>query len=225
MAKGTFYAGLVMVITSASVAANQHNDKALVKEFLEKAFVVQAENRAQLDNVQIRINEIDFNSMLTMPAVTDPAARSRSLAELSRHRALLLERDAVLAGMVTKTQEMIAGMPEGEMRRGALEGAQSSKNQMADLFKELAPAQLALNSSVEELLKYMNSLGNRVTTSPDGQPLFQTQQELDKFRQLATVIDETSLQLNQAVEIFEQKRQAMVRQAEQQQRDAQRLTN
>jgi len=208
-AMGTFIVGLLLVITSISVAANKNAAQTEMKAYLQKAVAMQGENKAKLENIIGRIAAINMATVLTMDAVYNKNQRALAQAKLVQFKTLVSERRAQITSGIAQAETLVSSLPEGDMRRGGYAGLENSKKQMAALFGELDVVQLSYAESIESLFSFAGTQDGKMQATSDGRILFSDPAALSQFQALIKKIEEQEILYVAASERAQKKAQEM----------------
>lgn len=191
------------------VAATSDADKAVA---VLNAMKVRAKQFAEESGVIDRkFNAVDLSTVLVAQNIVSKAGIDASRKKLSAYKAAIADRDAMLKKHFVLSEQIIrnSGMSEREVNDG-LAGLNSSKGPISQNYADLTRTQLASVNATEAVLNFAQKSLGRITVQ-DGQPMFQTQPELDEYRRLIQVLTDSAA----AEDVVTQRVQAQMQKSKQ----------
>lgn len=170
-----------------------------------------AEESAAIDR---KFNAVDQGTVLEAQSLVSKASLEASRKNLNSYKSAIAERDAMLKKHFVLSEQIIRGsaLSESEVNEG-LAGLNSSKGTVQKNYADLTTAQLASVKATENILDFAQRGLGRITVQ-NGQPMFQTQSELEEYQKLVQVLTDaaaTETTLTQKVQAQAQKsKQALV---------------
>jgi hypothetical protein len=148
-----------------------------------------AEESAAIDR---KFNTVDLSTVLAAQNLVTKAGLDASLKKLNSYKGAIAERDAMLKKHFTLSEQIIrgSGLSEREVNEG-LAGLNSSKGTVQKNYADLTTAQMASVKAIEDILDFAQKSLGRITVQ-NGQPMFQTQPELDEYRRLIQVLTDAA---------------------------------
>lgn len=171
-------------------AATSYADKTVAFLGLMKVRAKQfAEESAAIDR---KFNAVDLANVLVAQNLVSKASLDASRKQLNSYKAAIAERDAMLKKHYTLSEQIIrgSGLSEREVSEG-LAGLNSSKGSIQKNYSDLTTAQMASVKATEDILDFVQKGLGRITVQ-NGQPMFQTQPELDEYRRLLQVLTDAA---------------------------------
>ncbi len=170
-----------------------------------------AEESAALDR---KFNSVDLSTILVPQNLISKDAIEASRQKLNTYKSLVAERDQMMSRHLALSEGIIRGSGLSESGvRDAMAGFNSSKESTVRTYADLAAAQLASVKASEDILNFAQRELGRITVQ-DGQPLFQSQPQLDEYQRLVQVllsVGETEAKVTERVTALMQKnKQALV---------------
>jgi hypothetical protein len=179
--------------------------KARAKKFAEDSGVIDR-----------KFNTVDLSTVLMAQNLVSKPSIEASRKKLNSYKAIIGERDAMLKQHFALSEQIIrgSGLSEREVNEG-MAGLNSSRGTVTQNYSDLTIAQLGSVTATEDLLNFAQRGLGRITVQ-NGQPMFQTQRELDDYQRLIQVLTEaaaTETAITQKVTAQAQKsKQAIVEQ-------------
>ena len=139
-----------------------------------------------------KFNAIDFSTVLAAQNLVSKPSLEASQKKLNSYKATIAERDAMLKRHFALSEQIIrgAGLSEREVNDG-LAGLNSSKGTVMQNYTDLTRAQLASVNATEDILSFaQRGLGHIYVKN--GQPMFQTQPELDEYRRVMQILTDAA---------------------------------
>lgn len=139
-----------------------------------------------------KFNAIDVTTFLTAQNLTTKAGLDATRKKLNAFGAAVAERDAALANHIKLTEQIIrnSGLPDHEIAAG-MRGLNDNKTITQKAYADLSAAQLTSLKATVAILDFARQRLGRITVE-NGQPMFQTQPELDDYRRLFQVLTEAA---------------------------------
>lgn len=173
-------------IAQHATAGTSDADKAVGVLNAMKARAKQfAEESAEIDR---RFNAIDLSSVLVAQNLVSKLSIDSSRKKLNAYKAAIADRDAMLKNHFVLSEQIIrnSGMNQRDVSDG-MAGLNSNKGPITQNYADLTTAQLASVTAIEGILNFAERNLGRITDQ-GGQAMFQTQAELDEYRQLFQVL-------------------------------------
>ena len=206
-AQAVFIVGLLMLVTNLVVSYNSSRTDAAQREYLKTALIINAEGEAQLQALAAKFEAVNIAGALTMENFVYPDRRASAKATVAQYKALLFERKALIAERIAKGRQHLDSLPAGAGRERAEKSFKQGVADIKGIYDGMDAAQLAYVETVETLLTWADT--QRIQLSSDGQPLFETQAALDKFRALLGQLTEREAAFNASVQLAQTKQAAM----------------
>lgn len=148
-----------------------------------------AEESAAIDR---KFNAVDLSTVLAAQNLVNKASLDASRKKLNSYKAAIAERDAMLEKHFTLSEQLIrgSGLSEREVNDG-LAGLNSNKGTVQKSYADLTEAQMASVKATEDILDFAQKGLGRIAVQ-NGQPMFQTQSELDEYRRLFQVLTDAA---------------------------------
>jgi hypothetical protein len=136
-----------------------------------------------------KFSSIDLSGVLLPKNLTNKASIDASRRTLNSYKAVIAERDATLVNHFALTEKITrsSNLTEKEVREG-LAGLESGKALAVKNYGDLTRVQLATVAASEAILDFAEqNLGHMGVKN--GQPLFETQPQLDEYRRLVGILN------------------------------------
>ena len=148
-----------------------------------------AEESAAVDR---KFDAVDLSTVLSAESLISKPSLEASRKKLSSYKAAIAARDAMLTKHMALSEQIIrtSDLTEREVAQ-AMAGLNSSKDAVMRNYADLTAAQLATVKATEDILDFAQQGLGRITTE-NGQPMFQTQPELDEYQRLIQVLTEVA---------------------------------
>lgn len=148
-----------------------------------------AEESAAIDR---KFNSIDLGTVLLPQNLVSKKEIDASRAKLRTYAAAIADRDNMLKRHfdLSETNIKTAGLSESGLR-DALAGFNSGKESTTKTYADLTAAQLASVRASEEILNFAQRELGQISVQK-GQPLFQTQAQLDEYQRLGQALMDAS---------------------------------
>lgn len=148
-----------------------------------------AEESAAIDR---KFNAVELGTVLAVQNLVSKSSLDASRKTLNSYKAAIAERDAMLKKHFTLSEQIIrgSGLSEREVNEG-IAGLNSSKGTVQKNYADLTTAQLASVKATEDILDCAQRGLGRIAVQ-NGQPMFQTQPELDEYRRLIQVLTDAA---------------------------------
>lgn len=148
-----------------------------------------AEESAAIDR---RFNAVDLSTVLEASNLASKTGLDASRKKLNLYKAAIAERDEMLKKHYILSEKIIrgSGMSEREVNEG-MAGLNSRKGAITQNYADLSNAQLASVKATEDILNFAQRGQGRITVQ-SGQPMFQTQLELDEYQRLLQVLTDAA---------------------------------
>lgn len=197
------------VPVAQKVAATSEADRAV--GFLNAMKVRAKEFAEDSGTIDRKFNAIDLGTVLNTQNLVSKSGIEASRKKLNAYKAAISDRDAMLKKHFVISEQIIrnSGLTEREVNVG-LAGLNSNKGPITQNYADLTRTQLASVSATEDILNFAQRGLGRISVQ-DGQPLFQTQPELDEYRRLIQVLTDAAA----AEDVVTQKVQAQAQKSKQ----------
>lgn len=148
-----------------------------------------AEESAAVDR---KFDAVDLSTVLAAESLVSKPSLEASRKKLNSYKAAIAARDAMLTKHMALSEQIIrtSDLTEREVAQ-AMAGLNSSKDTVMRNYADLTAAQLATVKATEDILDFAQQRLGRITTE-NGQPMFQTQPELDEYQRLIQVLTEVA---------------------------------
>lgn len=148
-----------------------------------------AEESAAIDR---KFNAVDLSTVLVAQNLVSKPSLDASRKKLNSYKAAIAARDAMLTKHITLSEQIIkgSGLSEREVAQG-MAGLNSSKGTVMRNYADLTTAQMATVKATEDILDFAQRGLGRITVQ-NGQPMFQTQPELDGYQRLIQVLTDAA---------------------------------
>lgn len=148
-----------------------------------------AEDSGAIDR---KFNAVDLSTVLVAQNLVSKPSIEASRKKLNTYRAVIGERDAMLKQHFVLSEQIIRGfgLSEREVNEG-MAGLNSGRGPVTQNYADLTSAQLASVTAVEAVLNLVQRGLGHISVE-NGQPMFQTQPELDEYRRLMQVLTDAA---------------------------------
>lgn len=139
-----------------------------------------------------RFNAVDLSTVLVAQNLVSKPSIDASRKKLNSYKAAIAERDAMLKKHFILFEQTIrgSGMSEREVNEG-MAGLNSNRGPITQNYADLTNAQMASVKATEGILDFAQRSLGRITVQ-NGQPMFQTQPELDEYQRLIQVLTDAA---------------------------------
>lgn len=158
-----------------------------------------------------KFNAVDLSTVLVAQNLVSKSGIDASRKKLNAYKAAIADRDAMLKKHFVLSEQIIrnSGVSDREVNDG-LAGLNSSKGPITQNYADLTRTQLASVNATEDILNFAQRGLGRISVQ-DGQPIFQTQPELDEYRRLIQALTDAAAAEN----VITQKVQAQAQKSKQ----------
>lgn len=148
-----------------------------------------AEESAAIDR---KFNAVDLDTVLMPQNLVSKASLDASRKKLNSYKAAIAERDAMLKKHLVLSEQIIrgSGLSEREVNEG-MAGLNASKGPVAQGYADLTRTQLASVKATGDILDFAQRGLGRIAVQ-NGQPMFQTQPELEEYQRLIQVLTDAA---------------------------------
>lgn len=148
-----------------------------------------AEESAAIDR---KFNAVDLSTVLVAQNIVSKQSLDASRKKLNSYKAAIAARDAMLTKHITLSEKIIrgSGLSEREVAQG-MAGLNSSKGTVMRNYADLTTAQMDTVNATEDILDFAQRRLGRITIQ-NGQPMFQTQPELDEYQRLIQILTDAA---------------------------------
>lgn len=192
---------LAVVLVGGSIfseAAKRVEQRRQVKALLASVDSLRAREDAQRHALEASFNQINIERYLKPAELSTADGVSAARGELARYRTLLAERDQVSAADVAEVHALLATLPPGETRDGALQGEASATARSRSVMGALSRTQLANADAVQAVLDWAEAHRADLKVR-DGKLLTANQRELTEIRALGTRLSDSAQAVDEAV--------------------------
>ncbi len=194
VAAAVVFVGAVGVSTARKGAEERRTRHAL----LDSIEAMRQRNAVDDAAMEARFGQIDIDRFLKPDEVVQPAEVAAGRAELAKYRATLVDRDRLAQAQLARAHDMLAALPQGEFRDGALQGEAASSGRIRSLRATLTMAQNANADAVEAMFDWADR-NHAIIQSRGGHLVVYSPEALADLRAIGERIHATGASVTTAI--------------------------
>lgn len=142
--------------------------------------------------IDLKFNAVDLSTVLLAQNLVSKSSIEASRRKLNSYKAINGERVAMINQHFVLSEQIIrgSGLSEREVNDG-MAGLNSSKGIVTQNYADLTRAQLGSITATEDILNFAQRGLGRISVQT-GQPMFQTQSELDEYQRLIQALTDAA---------------------------------
>jgi hypothetical protein len=152
--------GIAMIMTACSRPSEEQDS---LKNFARQASELQQGLSAKGAEWEQRLGSLSMGDVLLPDKLVTPEGRASGRATLKQFRALIAERAATRKDASIKLQQIIAAIPDEEVRDSARAGVNAHHEESVKSAQDMDQAQLQLADAYDAIINWCEGEGKRLT--------------------------------------------------------------
>jgi hypothetical protein len=138
-----------------------------IRNFTRQMIELQRSASAKDAEYKQRFSALSIPDVLLPARLVTPEGRASGRATLQQFRALIAERAALRQDASARMQQLIAAMPDADLRNSVRAGVNASHNESAKWAEDMDQAQLQLADAYDAILDWCEGEGKRLKVEND----------------------------------------------------------
>jgi len=197
---------LLLITIMMAACTRQPDEQESLEKFSRQVSKLQQGMSAKEAQWQQRFSSLPMGNVLVPDNLVAPEGRASGKATLKQFRALIAERAATREAGSIELQEIIAAIPDEDIRRSARAGLNARHEESFRSAKEMDQAQLQLANAYEAIVDWCEREGKRLTVQ-DNQLSLSTPAQQTQLNSLLSALDAAEKREDESVSQMEGIRQ------------------